>query len=213
VGGIAGEAWPVLENQRGKFSSEVLSELRRVYANNSVALASALFAGVPRPMELADYEGFALEHEGDPKRGRELFFNLEGVACVKCHAVAGQGGAVGPDLTTIGAQFGRAALIESILHPSKVVREGYQQYMIEIDDGELVAGAVRAESADKLTLMDAEGRIHELKKTSIRERRPSALSLMPEGLYAALTLDQFADLIAYVASLRTDPRRNEPKSR
>jgi len=52
-----------------------------------------------------------------------------------------------------------------------------------------------------------------VKKTRIKERRASSLSLMPEGLQAALTLDQFADLIAYVESLRSDPRRNDAKTR
>jgi putative heme-binding domain-containing protein len=118
---------------------------------------------------------------------------------------------VGPDLTTIGAQFGRAALIDSILYPSKVVREGYQQCTIELADDESLTGAVRAESADAVTLVDAEGRTHELKKTRITLRRASTLSLMPEGLNAALTLEQFADLVAYVESLRLDPRRPSSK--
>jgi putative heme-binding domain-containing protein len=131
---------------------------------------------------------------------------------VRCHTVAGQGGAVGPDLTTIGAQFDRAALIDSILYPSKVVREGYQQYTIETDDDEAITGALRAESADAITLIDAEGRTHQIRKTRVRDRRSSALSLMPEGLCASLTLEQFADLVAYVESLRRDPRPQDAKT-
>ena len=42
---------------------------------------------------------------------------------MKCHIVGRHGGAVGPDLTLAGTQFPRAALIESVLYPSKAVRE------------------------------------------------------------------------------------------
>ncbi len=212
VGNIATAALPLLQERRAELAPGVLSELRRVYAQDPTALASPLFASVPRPTESADYERFALTHDGDPRSGQEIFANMDGVACLRCHAVAGRGGAIGPDLTTIGAQFGRAALIDSILYPSKAVREGYQQYAIELKDGESITGAVRSESADTLTIMDAEGRVHELRKTSIKERRGSALSLMPEGLQVALSVHQFADLIAYVESLRTDPRRKDPNS-
>ena len=47
--------------------------------------------------------------------------------CVACHRVAGEGNDTGPDLSSVGAQFDRAALAEAILYPSKTVREGYQQ--------------------------------------------------------------------------------------
>jgi putative heme-binding domain-containing protein len=212
VASIAGEALVWLQQRREKIGPEVLSELRRVYSNDPAALATPLLATAQPALELADYEQFASINAGDPLRGRKIFENLEGVACAKCHVVAGKGGVVGPDLTTIGTQFGRAALIESILHPSKVVREGYQQYAIELDDGEVMSGAVRAESASTLTIADAQGQLHELKKSRIRERRTSALSLMPEGLNTPLTLQEFADLIAYVESLRNDPRREEPRT-
>jgi len=48
---------------------------------DSAALASSLFARLPRPIELVDYERFALTHAGNARRGQELFFNAEGVAC------------------------------------------------------------------------------------------------------------------------------------
>jgi len=37
-----------------------------------------------------------------------------------------------------------------------VVREGYQQYTIEMDDDDSITGALRAESADALTIVDAD---------------------------------------------------------
>lgn len=209
IGNLAGEALPLLQTRRDRITAQVVGELRRIYESNTVALRKPLFVNAPRFDGPDDFERYALHHSGDPWRGQQLFFDLSSVACIKCHAVAGHGGALGPDLTTIGAQFGRAALIESILYPSKVVREGYQQYNVETLDDESFSGAIRAESSETITLVDTEGRTYELKKSRIRERRSSALSLMPEGLQAALTLEQFTDLIAFVESLRVDPRRTE----
>ena len=97
------------------------------------------------------------------------------------------------------------ALAEAILYPSKTVREGYQQIVIEMADGEEFSGLVKGETADTLTLHDSSSREHKLPRASIKARRNSALSLMPEGLQAVLSLDDFADLVAYLASLRSKP--------
>ena len=67
------------------------------------------------------------------------------------------------------------------------------------------------ETADTLTLRDSSGREHKLARASIKARRNSALSLMPEGLQAALTLDDFADLVAYLASLKGQPQSGVAK--
>jgi putative heme-binding domain-containing protein len=114
---------------------------------------------------------------------------------------------VGPDLSTVGSQFSRDVLIESVLYPSKAIREGYQQVMIELKNGDSFSGAVKGESADSVTLQDSEARLQTLRKAEIAERRTSELSLMPEGLHAALTLGDFADLIAYLESLKAVPAR------
>jgi putative heme-binding domain-containing protein len=115
-------------------------------------------------------------------------------------------------LTTAAAQFDRAALIDAVLYPSKAIREGYQQVQIELRDGETLSGIVKAENATTVTLLDAEGRAREIPRAEISSRRNSALSMMPEGLHAVLSLDEFADLIGYLASLKTDPRRSIPVS-
>lgn len=47
------------------------------------------------------------------------------LACVACHKIAGQGGELGPDLTTIGAIRDREYLRRSILDPGADVAEGY----------------------------------------------------------------------------------------
>jgi putative heme-binding domain-containing protein len=212
LGPIRDEVLPELEKRAGAMKPEVLVELRRVYEGHAAAAAGPLFTLKRGGLESADYERYAMQHDGDARSGQGLFFDETRAACVKCHAVGGQGGAVGPDLTLIGAQFPRATLIEHVLDPSKVVREGYQQVQIELRDGEGISGLLSAETADALTLIDGEARRRIVSRADIVNRSLSRLSLMPEGLQAGMTPEQFANLIAYLESRRTDPRQpgNQP---
>ena len=45
---------------------------------------------------------------------------------MKCHAVDGKGGVVGPDLAGIGLKYKREDLMTSVLEPSKVIAQGYE---------------------------------------------------------------------------------------
>jgi putative heme-binding domain-containing protein len=105
----------------------------------------------------------------------------------------------------MGAQFGPRELAESILWPSRVVREGYQAVLVELKDGEEVAGLIKGESPEVLTLRDSAGRLRQVAKTEVVSRRQSDQSLMPEGLQAGLSLQEFADLLAFAARCRSSP--------
>ncbi|CAN5284221.1 c-type cytochrome [soil metagenome] len=54
---------------------------------------------------------------GDANRGRELFQNHPVATCTRCHAVGGQGGVAGPDLTEIGSHLTREQLLQSLVDP------------------------------------------------------------------------------------------------
>jgi putative membrane-bound dehydrogenase-like protein len=206
LGPIRVEALPQIERRSASLSSQVVAELRQVYSGDKTALQRPLFLSASPVPDAGDYERHALAQSGDAVRGQRVYFDESGVACIRCHTVAGMGGMVGPDLTLAGAQFSRAQLIESILYPSRAVREGYQQIIVETKEGEEVSGALKADTADGVMLVDAGGRTNFIPRASIADRRGSALSLMPEGLHAGITLNQFADLVAYVESRKIDPR-------
>ena len=63
--------------------------------------------------------------EGDPKQGRETFFNNTVLSCNRCHALEGQGGGIGPALDGIGAQLTKEAILQSILDPNAVLAESW----------------------------------------------------------------------------------------
>lgn len=202
IAALQKEALPLIEAKLAQLPAETMAELQRLFAKNPEARRGKLFTLEVKRHEAPEYLEFALNNAGDPNRGRALFQDAEGVGCVKCHALRGQGPIIGPDLATIGAQFSRRQLAESVLFPSLAVREGYQQIIAETKDVEVISGLLKAETTDDLVLMDAEGRLHRISKAKLKERRNSALSLMPEGLHETLSLPEFADLVAFLESLK-----------
>ena len=90
----------------------------------------------------------------------------------------------------------------SILEPSKTIALGFEQNTIETKTGETFTGALRQETADAFTLVGVDGIPHILKKTDVKSRKPLELSLMPPGLPLALKPEDFADLLAYLESLK-----------
>ena len=118
-------------------------------------------------------------------------------------AARGEGVDIGPDLSGIGAQFDRAALAESVLFPSRAVREGYNVVEIDLSDGESIGGMIRAETPESLSLQSAVGAPQTISKSKIKSRKATPVSLMPEGLEAGLSLEEFSDLISFLQSLRS----------
>src|SRR5262249_45573809 len=51
------------------------------------------------------YRAFVLKGQGNADRGRRLFGDLKGLACIKCHSVGKEGGAVGPELSSIASKY------------------------------------------------------------------------------------------------------------
>jgi putative membrane-bound dehydrogenase-like protein len=151
------------------------------------------------------YQAFALASRGDPERGRPLFFDLKGVACVKCHTVGKEGGTVGPELSTVGAKYPRAELIASVLFPSARIFQGYESVIVAMSDGRVLSGIVKNETPEVLEIEDADARRIKIDKDEIDQRRQSDVSIMPSGLAEGLSRQDFADLIAYLETLKEAP--------
>ena len=152
--------------------------------------------------ERESYARHALANRGDAARGRAVFEDSKGAACARCHRVRGSGGAVGPDLSNIGGKYAREHLIESVLDPSRQIVEGYRPTILALDDGRVLTGLIKTETAACLTLVDAEAREWVVARPEIQERKFADVSIMPWGLTDKLSKEQFADLIAYLESLR-----------
>lgn len=145
---------------------------------------------------------FALKKEGDADRGRALFENLDRLACVRCHSVDGSASKPGPDLAAAGDKFGRRELIEAVLYPSRTIAVGYSTLLVATKDGELHVGILKDRPNGAVDLMEADGKRHHYADSVIASERFSDVSLMPENLEAPLSLQEFADLVEYLVSLK-----------
>jgi putative heme-binding domain-containing protein len=152
--------------------------------------------------QLREYRDFAMGREGDVSRGRELFNNEQRLACARCHSVDGSSDKAGPDLFAVGDKFPRRELIRAVLEPSAEIAIGYGTTLVETKSGEEFQGIVKQSSAEAVELAGADGKRVRIIAGDIKEQRGSAVSLMPEGLHAGLSRQEFTDLIEYLVTLK-----------
>jgi len=166
-------------------------------------LAPRSSAPSPALASLDDLRRYALGHDGDPRKGAEIFFDPRGVGCVRCHSAAGHGTAtIGPDLSGLASKYDRAEVIRSVLEPSSRIATGFQPVIVATHDGKVETGVVRAETDLVLELADSEARITRIPKQDIELRRTSDVSVMPAKPVETLSPVEFADLISFLMSLK-----------
>ncbi len=136
--------------------------------------------------------------KGDAKRGEAIFRRGE-QSCLKCHAIAGAGGRVGPDLASVGASAQVDYLIESILQPSAKIKENYHSLTVVVD-GLIVSGVKVRETDKELALRDVEDREVTVNLEAVEERKEGG-SLMPVGLADNLTRTELVDLVRFLSEL------------
>lgn len=142
-----------------------------------------------------------LAMKGDAKRGAEVF-SREAVGCAKCHVVNGRGVDFGPALSEIGSKLGKDALLEAILDPSAGISFGFEAWTIETKSGEEIFGLLVSETGEELSVKTVGGAVTKLKKSDVAKRHASKLSSMPAGLQQAITVQELADLLEYLATLK-----------
>lgn len=138
---------------------------------------------------------------GEASRGKGVFATKGG--CAACHIVSGQGASLGPELTDVGARRSAAYLRQALVDPGKALPEGFLMVRAVPVTGAEVRGMRVNEDSFTIQIRDADGRLHSLRKRSIKNlEKLSGQSLMPSyrQMLSAAELD---DLVAYLASLRS----------
>ena len=151
--------------------------------------------------DLEAYRKYALTHDGDVARGARLF-NEQRLLCSNCHSVDGKANKAGPDLSAAGDAFGRRDLVDAVLMPSLTISPGYGTVVVETKAGASFVGVLKGATADGVQLMGVDGKLVSVAKADIQEQSGNAVSLMPEGLFANVSREEFTDLIEYLASLK-----------
>jgi PQQ-dependent dehydrogenase (methanol/ethanol family) len=135
---------------------------------------------------------------GNAANGERLFAS----SCGTCHRVNGRGGALGPDLSRIGASRSRALLTREIRDASAVIAPGYQPVTLVTKDGQRIRGARKGEDAYSIQIMDARERLQGYLKADLRDVIADKNSLMPDFTSDRLKDGDLNDLVGYLSTLR-----------
>jgi putative heme-binding domain-containing protein len=146
--------------------------------------------------ELLTFINSDVGKQGDASRGAQVFAQAQ---CASCHRVESDGETMGPDLTAVTRRFQRKEILESIVYPSHVISDQYASRVVTAG-GKSYAGIVATGSDGRVTVLLNTGKKVELERSDVDDIRPSDVSAMPTGLLNPLTLEQVADLFAYLSA-------------
>lgn len=137
------------------------------------------------------------DYSPDLIRGEELY---KGLLCASCHAINGQGGNIGPDLTQAGTRFSDYDLLMSMISPSVSISDQYGATLYTLTNGRTLVGRTLRTTEDSvfISINPFVNSETPLAKSDIKSEETSPISLMPGGLINALNEDELRDLIAYL---------------
>lgn len=140
-----------------------------------------------------------VRNKGDRTRG-EAVYRRASLSCMKCHAIGGAGGKVGPDMGSIGGSAQIDYLVQSLLDPNAKVKEGYHTVIVVTDDGKTFSGIKVRQTDTQLILRNAEGVETAIALDTIDEQ-VNGTSLMPAGLSDKLTHQELVDVVRFLSEL------------
>ncbi|MEX2553658.1 MAG: PVC-type heme-binding CxxCH protein, partial [Actinomycetota bacterium] len=135
----------------------------------------------------------SLELAGSAARGEAHYQML----CVACHRSGEQGYPLGPDLTTLRSA-GKESLLVNLIDPNREVAPNYVAYLVETRDSQNHFGIIINETAQSVTLRHGFGMETVIPRAEIAGMQSQGRSIMPEGLEAALDLQDMADLLEFI---------------
>lgn len=178
-------------------------ELRQLAAD---VLKSVRF-DANRAKVVAAYQS-ALKLTGNISHGKAVFKKT----CSICHKLEGVGKQVGPDLIGLKVKSPQSLLV-AILDPNRNVESRYVNYVAVTKAGRSFAGLLASEAGGSITLVGPDGKEQVLLRGEIELLRSTAKSAMPEGLEKDLKPQDAADVMAYVASVKSDLPQRKPNGR
>jgi putative membrane-bound dehydrogenase-like protein len=182
---------------------QVTENLRKHLARNAdlgPILTEVMRGGLLLSLDKGEIEKVQalVKSKGDSIRGRALYLNAKTLACINCHKLEGVGGNVGPDLTRIWETQSLEKVMESMIDPSKEIKEGYQAYRATTKKGLIYTGLKIVDTPSELVLKESTGKEVRIAKSDLEEVEVSKQSLMPDNVLSQLSFDQFIDLVAFL---------------
>jgi putative heme-binding domain-containing protein len=134
----------------------------------------------------------------DAHRGRKIF---GAAGCFGCHTFDDEGGALGPDLTSVARRLSVRDLFEAIVDPDREISDQYGTVEVRHRDGRRFSGRIvnLTEAGVQLAENLADpSTVVRLAEADIASIEPSKRSLMPPGLLNAFSSDEILDLLAFM---------------
>jgi putative heme-binding domain-containing protein len=150
--------------------------------------------------ELSKSLGVGLEGNRNFANGRNMF---GAATCFACHRFNNEGGAVGPDLTSVAGKYSPRDLLEHILEPSKEISDQYGSTVFTLQDGSTVSGRIANMKENIMmvcTNMMDPNNFTNVDARKVVKTEESKISMMPPGLLFMLKEDDILDLMAYLLS-------------
>ena len=99
----------------------------------------------------------------------------------------------------IGSIMNREQIAESILKPNASIAQGFATYLITTKDEQTYSGFISKSSSDVTEIRNISGQKFTVNTADIVERQRLETSMMPAGLVNALSYEEFASLLSYLA--------------
>ena len=179
-------------------------------------LGQAKLSAVLRYLRMLQGRSAAEVVRGDAWKGEQLFYG--NAHCSDCHMVKGQGGFLGPDLTTYGASLSAAEVRGAIVGTVGTGKEAEPRRPatdVTTRAGQALTGIVRNEDNFSLQLQVLDGTFHLLLKSEVSKIEAHTEALMPSDYSSKLSVAELDHLVAYlltvarVGKMRKVPRRVE----
>lgn len=168
---------------------------------NDIAVAAVQPEGPGKRWTVEEAEPLVEDLSGrDLEKGKAMY---AATLCISCHAMGGEGGAVGPDLTQLGNRFTPKDILDATINPSEVISDQYAATVLVMGDKESVVGRLIRE--DETTYYVSQNPfapevIREIPKDQVTSTKESEVSVMLPGLVNRLNEEELKDLMAYLVS-------------
>lgn len=168
---------------------------RQQLRQNLASLVDELIPSLESRADALNRYQASLQLEGSAVKGVEVFDRL----CISCHKTAdGRGVSFGPPVTSF-ASSGKEFILSNLIDPNREVAPQYQAFQFDFNDGDSQVGMIASEDVRNVSLALPSGETMTFPRTDVKGMTGLKRSLMPEGLEQAISVEEMADLLTYLA--------------
>jgi len=179
----------------GMLNVNIRNQWKRLLTEEQKLRLENILGKQASPDAAASYDRYkpAAKLDGNPAIGKVLFTTM----CSSCHRLDQEGYALGPDLFGIRNQAKESILLH-IVDPNREIASGFEGVEWTTENEEAYVGLLSFENMDQLTLKLPNGLERTFQRNLGGSLRNIPFSFMPEGIIDALSVQQVADLLAYL---------------